>query len=231
MACKPSDGARHGRRAVWQNGGMKLTRTSLAILMLALLPVLPAFAGGIDQLKTFLADTKSAKATFSQVVVSKSGKKQMSSGTMAFVRPDKFRWSYETPYQQLLVSDGVKLWSYDKDLEQVTVKKLGDAMGAAIGSSPAALLAGDGAIEKNFTLTERGVVDGIAIVDAVPKGKDTTFANMRIGFVNNLPRLMEVRDNFGQVTTLSFTTFERNPALPASTFKFVPPKGVDVVGE
>ena len=96
-----------------------------------------AWAGGIAQLKSFLAETKSAKAGFSQVVVGKSGNKQTSSGTMAFARPGKFRWSYEQPYQQLLVSDGARLWSYDKDLEQVTIKKLGNAMGAAIGSTPA----------------------------------------------------------------------------------------------
>jgi outer membrane lipoprotein carrier protein len=186
-----------------------------------------AMAGGIEQLKAFLAETKAAKASFAQVVAGKSGRKQESSGTMAFARPGKFRWSYEKPYQQLLVSDGVKLWSYDKDLEQVTVKKIGDALGA----SPAALLAGNGNLEKNFTLSEQGTVDGVEVVDAVPKDKDSTFARVRIGFVDKTPRMMEVRDNFGQVTTLLFGNFERNPALPASTFTFTPPKGVDVVGE
>ncbi|MDE2600664.1 MAG: outer membrane lipoprotein chaperone LolA [Rhodocyclaceae bacterium] len=186
-----------------------------------------ATAGGIDQLKSFLAETKSAKASFSQVVAGKSGKKQESSGSMAFSRPGKFRWSYEKPYQQLLVSDGVKLWSYDKDLEQVTIKKLGDAL----GNTPAAFLAGSGDLEKNFTLSEPGKVEGVEVVDAVPKDKDSTFQRVRIGFVDKLPKMMEVRDNFGQVTTLLFTGFERNPSLPAGTFTFVPPKGVDVVGE
>lgn len=186
-----------------------------------------ATAGGIDQLKSFLAETKSAKASFSQVVAGKSGKKQESSGSMAFSRPGKFRWSYEKPYQQLLVSDGVKLWSYDKDLEQVTIKKLGDAL----GNTPAAFLAGSGDLEKNFTLSEPGKVEGVEVVDAVPKDKDSTFQRVRIGFVDKLPKMMEVRDNFGQVTTLLFTGFERNPSLPAGTFTFVPPKGVDIVGE
>lgn len=184
-------------------------------------------AGGIDQLKAFLSETKSAKATFAQVVAGKSGKKQESSGTMAFARPGKFRWNYEKPYQQLLVSDGNKLWSYDKDLEQVTIKKLGDAL----GNTPAALLAGSGDIEKNFTLSEPGKVEGVEIVDAVPKDKDSTFQRVRIGFVDKLPKMMEVRDNFGQITTLVFSNFERNPVLPAATFTFTPPKGVDVVGE
>jgi outer membrane lipoprotein carrier protein len=190
-----------------------------------------AMAGGIDQLKAFLAETKSARASFSQVVSSKSGKKQESSGTMAFARPGKFRWSYEKPYQQLLVSDGVRFWSYDKDLEQVTIKKLGNAMGAAIGSTPAALLAGNADIEKNFTLSEQGKVDGMEVVEAVPKDKESTFARVRIGFVDKLPKTMEISDNFGQVTTLVFSSFERNPAIPAGMFTFTPPKGVDIVGE
>lgn len=186
-----------------------------------------ALAGGIAQLKAFLAETKSAKASFSQVVAGKSGRKQESSGTLAFSRPGKFRWSYDKPYQQLLVSDGVKLWSYDKDLEQVTIKKLGDAL----GNTPAAFLAGSGDVEKNFILSEPGKVDGVEIVDAVPKDKDSTFQRVRIGFVDKLPKMMEVRDNFGQVTTLLFTGFERNPSFVAGTFTFAPPKGVDVVGE
>lgn len=188
----------------------------------------PAAAGGIAELKAFLAETRSAKASFVQVVVGKSGRKpQESAGIMAFSRPGKFRWSYEKPYQQLLVSDGVKLWSYDKDLEQVTIKKLG----AALGSSPVAILAGNSDIEKSFTLSEPGTVDGLEIVDAIPKDKDSTFARVRIGFADKQPRLMEVRDNFGQVTTLVFSSFERNPSLSNGMFSFTPPKGVDVVGE
>ena len=187
-----------------------------------------AHASGIAQLKAFWAETKSAKANFVQVVASNSGRKpQQSAGIMAFARPGKFRWSYEKPYQQLLVSDGVKLWTYDKDLEQVTIKTLGSAL---VGS-PAALLSGEGDLEKNFTLADVGKTDGLEIVDAIPKDKNSTFQRVRLGFSDKIPRLMEVRDNFGQTTTLMFSSFERNPALPAAMFTFTPPKGVDVVGE
>ena len=172
-----------------------------------------AMAGGIRPAQGFPRRNQVAKASFSQVVASKSGRKQESSGTMAFSRPGKFRWSYEKPYQQLLVSDGVKLWSYDKDLEQVTVKKLGDAL----GNTPAAFLAGSGEVEKNFILSEPGKVDGVEIVDAVPKDKDSTFQRVRIGFVDKLPKMMEVRDNFGQVTTLCSLAFERNPSFAAGS--------------
>ncbi len=215
-----------GWLGLWQNVPMK-TLIASSFVLLAVLSN-SAFAGGIDQLKAFLSETKSAKANFVQVVETKSGRKpQKSAGTMVFARPGKFRWSYESPYQQLLVSDGTKLWTYDKDLEQVTIKKLG----TALGSSPAALIAGDGDLDKNFTLSEPGKVENMEIVDAVPRSQDSTFQRVRIGFVNKVPKLMEVRDNFGQVTTLTFTSFERNPSLPAGSFTFTPPKGADVVGE
>lgn len=186
-----------------------------------------ANASGLDQLKAFLETTKSANGIFVQSVTTKSGRKpQQSAGSFALARPGKFRWSYEKPYQQLLVSDGEKLWSYDPDLNQVTVRKLGKAL----GSSPAALLAG-GDLDSHFVLKEAGQAEGIEMVNATPKTTDGTFERVRIGFRDNLPRIMEIRDNFGQVTTLLFAEFHANPTLPKDQFKFTPPKGADVVGE
>lgn len=186
-----------------------------------------ACASGIDQFKAFLETTKHARGSFAQSVVGKGGRKpQLSAGFFAFSRPGKFRWSYEKPYRQLLVSDGQKLWSYDPDLNQVTVSRLGKALGA----SPAALLAGD-ALEDNFVLTEGGASDGYEFVEATPKSKDGTFERVRVGFRDRLPQVMEVRDNFGQTTTLVLSQFEVNSSLPADTFRFTPPKGADVVGE
>lgn len=186
-----------------------------------------AMATGIDQFKSFLEATKQARGSFVQSVAGKSGRKpQQSAGLFAFSRPGKFRWSYEKPYQQLLVGDGQKLWSYDPDLKQVTVSKLGKALGA----SPAALLAGD-ALEENFVLADGGAAEDYEFVEATPKVKDSTFQQVRIGFKDKLPRVMEVHDNFGQTTTLVFDRFEANAALPADTFRFTPPKGADVVGE
>ncbi len=184
-------------------------------------------AAGIDQLKAFWADTHAAQGTFAQSVVAKSGRKpQNSSGSFVLARPGKLRWAYEKPYQLLLVADGEKLWTYDADLNQVTVSKTGKALGA----TPAALLTGE-ELDRHFTLSEAGVADGLEIVDAEPKGADSSFARVRIGMANNLPRLMEVRDNFGQTTTLLFTRFQPNPTLAKDAFRFVPPKGADVVGE
>jgi outer membrane lipoprotein carrier protein len=185
-------------------------------------------ATAVDKLHAFVDNTKSARASFTQVVVGKSSRKpQQASGTMVFSRPAKFRWTYEKPYQQLIVGDGEKLWVYDKDLNQVSVKTLGKAL----GSSPAALLAGDNAIEKTFNLFDGETRDGIDWVEAQAKAPDSTFERLRIGFSGDALRVMEIVDNFGQTTTLTFGTIERNPALPASLFHFAPPKGADVVGE
>lgn len=184
-------------------------------------------ASGLDQLKTYFAAAHGARGDFTQTVVGRAGRKpQQSSGSFAFQRPGKFRWIYETPYSQLLVCDGHKLWSYDKDLNQVSIKTIGDALGA----TPAALLAGE-SLDKNFVLKDDGAGDGIEFVAATPKAQDASFERIRIGLVSNLPRTMEIHDNFGQVTLLNFQNFTSNPDLPASLFQFTPPPGADVAGE
>lgn len=186
-----------------------------------------AAAGGIDQLKAFWANTHAAQGTFAQSVVAKSGKKpQNSSGSFAMARPGKLRWAYEKPIRLLLVANGEKLWTYDADLNQVTVGK----MDKTLGATPAALLTGE-SLDRHFTLTDAGSADGLEVVDALPKAADSSFARVRIGLSGNLPRLMEVQDNFGQTTTLLFTQFQPNPSLPADAFRFVAPKGADVIGE
>jgi outer membrane lipoprotein carrier protein len=201
-------------------------RRAVLIALATLLP-LPALADGIGQLRSFLQDNRGAQGAFTQTVLSKSGRKpQVSEGSFAFQRPGRFRWDYLKPYPQLLVGDGQKLWSWDKDLNQVTVKPMGDAL----GSSPAAILAGDQAIERNFELAEAGAGDGLEWVDALPKAADTGFQSMRLGFAGGNLRRMELRDSFGQTTLLEFTRLERTPGLDPGLFRFTPPKGADVIG-
>lgn len=186
-----------------------------------------AFAGGIDQLKAFWANTHAAQGSFTQSVVARSGRKpQNSSGSFAMARPGKLRWAYEKPVKLLLVANGEKLWTWDADLNQATVGKMDQTLGA----TPAALLTGE-SLDRHFTLSDAGSADGLDVVDALPKAADSSFSRVRIGLANNLPRLMEVQDNFGQTTTLLFTLFQPNPALPADTFRFIPPPGADVVGQ
>ena len=199
----------------------------LFLLIVLALPV-SANAGGVERLKAFIAGAKTAEADFTQTVARKSGQiTQQASGKMAFARPGKFRWDYAAPYEQVIVGDGVKLWLYDADLNQVTTRKLGDAL----SGTPAALLAGDNAIEKLFILKDAGSTDGMEWLEAVPKNKDTTFEKIRMGFKGDVLAQMELSDNFGQRTTLKFSRFERNPTLSPTRFKFTPPKGADVISD
>ena len=194
------------------------------LIALALLP-LPALATGTAQLRQFLAATPQAHGSFVQNVIAREGgKARESSGLFAFARPGKFRWSYEKPYKQLLVSDGRKLWTYDPDLNQVTI----GVVGRLLGASPAALLAGE-SLDENFTLTDAGSRDGLEFVEAVPKAKESGFERLRIGLRGNLPVRMEIVDAFGQTSVLTLGQIETGRALPADTFRFVPPAGADVV--
>lgn len=206
---------------------MNIFQRTLSAAILALAPGL-ATAGAIDQLHDFLRNTKTLKAEFAQAVIAKSGRKpQQSSGIVAISRPGKLRWEIQKPYPQLVVGDGEKIWIHDPELQQVTVRKAGQA----IGGSPAALLSGSNELERNFTLKEAGESDGMAWVEATPKNNDSGFERVRLGFSGSDLKAMELLDSFGQTTLVRFSRLEKNPALPASTFRFTPPAGADVVGE
>lgn len=205
-----------------------ICRAVLVAACATMVPLAASAAGGIEQLRSFIESTQSGSASFEQKVTAKSGRKsQDASGTMAFSRPGKFRWTYDKPYYQLLVGDGEKLWVHDRDLNQVTVKTLGDAL----ASTPAALLAGRNELERNFELTEGGVAEGLTWVDAKPKAAEGGFESVRIGFSEGMLRGMVLRDSFGQTTLLRFTGFQRNPSLDGAQFRFTPPAGADVIGD
>ena len=197
-------------------------------LLLCLSPAV-AQPAAIDSLKTFVQGTRTVRATFSQTLIDRDMRiLQKTTGTMQFERPGKFRWTYEKPYEQLIIGDGVRVWFYDYDLNQVTVRKLD----LAIGSSPAALLAGNGAIESNFTLSENGTQGGLEWLEARPKNKEGTFELVRLGFTPaGVLTAMELRDNFGQTTMLIFSGLEKNPRLGTDVFKFTPPKNADVISD
>ncbi|MBM3342547.1 MAG: outer membrane lipoprotein chaperone LolA [Betaproteobacteria bacterium] len=201
------------------------------LLKLALITLcVPTFAFGAttEALKAFLNQTTTAKGRFAQMVLDKNLKKlQESTGTMQFSRPGKFRWEYNKPYEQVIVGDGSRLWIYDKDLNQVTERKLDRALGA----SPAALLAGSNEIDKSYTLQAIGNQEGLDWLEAIPKTKDTAFERIRLGFNKAGLEAMELRDQFGQVTVIKFADLERNPKLAPDAFTFVIPKGADVIRE
>lgn len=202
---------------------------ALVLASASLLASAPGMAAdGITRLKQFVEHTQAAKGTFVQSIYrANGGRGEESSGDFVFQRPGKFRWNYAKPYPQVLVGDGVKLWSYDPDLAQVTVKRMGDAL----GGTPAAILAGDTDLNTSFTLEDGGESNGLIWAIATPKAADSSFARMKLGFDGTRLVGMEIRDNFGQITILKFTSFETNPAIDPSVFKFTPPAGVDVVGD
>ena len=187
-----------------------------------------ARAGGMDRLSQFMNSTIAATGEFEQRIYSRDRKLvQESRGTLAFQRPGRFRWAYSKPYPQLIVGDGTRVWVYDEDLNQVTVRKLDQALGA----TPAALLAGANDALKAFTLKDEGTRDGLEWVEAIPRDRDSTFERIRMGFgLTGLAR-MDLTDNFGQTTELRFRALQRNPRVDPGLFRFTPPKGADVVGD
>lgn len=180
----------------------------------------------IAMLKRFVADTARATGTFEQTVSANAGRKpQHSSGRFAFERPGRFRWVYEKPFPTLLVSDGEVLWLWDEELNQATVRPLGNAL----GNTPAAILAGEGEMERGFTLSEAGEADGLSWVLALPRQADSGFEEMRLGFADGTLRRMEMRDPFGQHTVIVFNEMQPNASIDAQQFRFDPPAGADVI--
>lgn len=199
-------------------------------VMLACMLVMPliAKADGSSSLKNFYDKTHAMRANFYQLVTDKQGRKiQEVYGQMQLKRPNKFRWDYNKPFEQQIISDGKQVWLYDTELAQVTVRELSKAL----GSSPAALLAGDDSLDKNFKLMNASRTDNLDWVIATPKDKDTGFEQISLGFKDNALQEMDLVDSFGHQTKIVFTKLESNPVIDAKTFLFKPPKGVDVVGE
>jgi len=195
-------------------------------LLVGALLAAPVHAAALDQLRSFLTQTTSARGEFTQQVV-RNNATQASSGRFSFQRPGRFRWLYEKPYEQLIVADGEKLTLFDKDLNQATVRKLQ----AALPSSPASILFGSNDFEREFEVADAGARDGLEWIRATPRAKDTPFERIEIGFRDGLPGAMLLVDSFGQSTRLTFSKLERNPKLDADAFRFTPPKGADVLTE
>lgn len=185
-------------------------------------------AATLDRLRAFLRDTQTARAPFTQVVTDKAGRAvQRANGEFLLSRPGRFRWSVDKPYRQLVVGDGERVWIFDEDLKQVVVRKAGEA----IGSTPAALLAGRDDVEKAFKWRELPAADGLDWLGATPLAKEAAFAEIKLGFDEKSLKALELVDAFGQKTVVRFGEMERNPPIPADTFRFVPPKGADVIGD
>jgi outer membrane lipoprotein carrier protein len=181
-----------------------------------------------EQLKAFLKASQSLTADFKQVLINEAGNPvQTSYGIFYLQRPGKFRWDYLKPFQQQIVSTSGKVWFYDADLEQVTVKKLDESL----GSTPALLLSGEISLEDNFTLEQQGNDGDLQWIKLAPKNPETSFKYILIGLNNGSLGGMELSDNFGQLTRIYFSNVKLNPPLKSTLFEFQAPKGVDVFSE
>lgn len=188
-----------------------------------------AMAGARDDLKSFTNGLKGLDGQFTQQVHDGNGKlKETSSGRVALSAPRLFRWEYTKPYPQLIVADGKKVWVYDPDLQQVTVRE----QGIEEQNTPLTALIDPGRLDQQFNVVESGSKDGLQWLTLTPKNEgDASFQTARLGFGKAGLATMEVLDAAGQRTTLSFSGWKRNPAFPGATFKYTPAKGVDVVGD
>lgn len=204
---------------------MRLVRWTLLALACA---ATAASGASVDRLRTFVRDTQTARAQFTQTNVDKNGRvTQSATGEFLLERPGKFRWTVAKPYKQLLVGDGQRVWVFDEDLNQVIVRRMGEALGA----TPAALLSGNQDVEQAFTWKDLGTANGLDWLAATPVGKESTFQEIRLGFDANTLVALELLDAFGQRSIVKFSAFERNPKLAPTLFQFTPPKGADVLGD
>jgi len=209
---------------------MNKTNFFVAVLLtlLSLSNIVYAEEQPVTQLKIFLSTSKSFSADFKQVLINELGNPvQTSYGVFYLQRPGKFRWNYAKPFQQEIVSTSGKVWFYDVDLEQVTIKKLDDS----VGSTPALLLSGQVSLEDNFTMEEQGTDGDMQWIKLLPKKQEGSFKYVTIGLEKGKLAGMELMDNFGQLTRIYFSKILLNPPLKSTLFDFTPPKGVDVFSE
>lgn len=206
----------------------------IKILSLGILSIL-CFSVGVyaedkpvAELRVFLASSQTLTANFKQILIDEEGRAaQTSYGLFYLRRPGKFRWDYIKPFAQQIVSSSGKVWFYDEDLEQVTIKKIDQS----IGSTPALLLSGDIALEDNFLIEKQGVDGDLFWIKLLPKNEDSGFKYVLIGLDSGKLAGMELSDNFGQLTRIYFTNVKMNVAIDEKRFEFKAPAGVDVFEE
>ena len=192
-----------------------------------------ARADGLESLENFVKAAKTGRAEFTQVVTAlpregQAAKPRASSGTFEFQRPNRFKFSYKKPFEQLIVADGKTLWLFDPDLNQATARR----QDQVLGSTPAALIAAAPdlkALQASFNLEAAPEKDGLQWVVATPKASDSSLQSIRVGFKGDELAALEIQDSFGQRSVLSFTQVQTNLALGAATFQFKPPAGADVI--
>ena len=201
-------------------------RLAITILMFLAGPVCAADAAR-SKLDAFAKNISSISADFEQQVYSSKSKGKVSEGTLALKAPRQFRWDVSKPFKQLIVADGEKVWIYDPDLEQVTVR----SQGTEEAHSPLTVLTDLSQLDRDFTTSEQGDHDGLTWLRLKSKDKEPQFAYCDLGFdANDLAR-MRSEDSLGNTTEIRFSGWQRNPKLKPDAFSFTPPQGTDVIGD
>jgi len=202
----------------------------ISLCCLALSPVLMAEESdeaGVDRLRAAMADLDTLQAGFEQTVLdSEFTVDEIASGTFAVKRPGRFRWDYQDPFEQLIISDGEEMWIYEPDMEQASVQPMDETLAA----SPAMLLTGRGDLEDSFEIEAEGRQGNLYWYRLIPRIQDSEFEVVRIALGEETVELMELRDNLGQTTRIEFHSIQLNPSLDDEQFQFTPPDGVDVIG-
>ncbi|HET7651190.1 MAG TPA: outer membrane lipoprotein chaperone LolA [Gammaproteobacteria bacterium] len=208
--------------------GLIIGSVAMLIAMHAGAAPVTSNGSGVVQMQRFLSEVHSLKAGFTQVVMDPNLRKvKQSEGTLLIKRPNRFRWDYASPNKEIIVADGERVWMYDVELQQVTVRSLSGTLAA----SPAVLLSGSNDVSRNFKIADLGSKDGMAWVGLTPKVKDTDFEDVRLGFAHGTVAVMELKDTLGNITRITFNHVVRNPAIPDDKFRFTPPPGADVIGD
>ena len=182
----------------------------------------------VQRLTELLNQAQTISARFSQLTLDGSGTQlQETAGQLALKRPGLFRWHTDAPMEQLLVSNGEKVWLYDPDLQQVTIQTLDQRL----THTPALLLSGDvSKIRENFEISHN---EGGNVVDFIlkPKSKDTLFDSLRLSFRNKVLNDMQLIDSIGQRTNILFLNVKMNEPQDDAQFTFEIPAGADVIQE
>jgi chaperone LolA len=200
----------------------------LLILAAAAAPAAPDAGTGEARLRNFLTNVQGVEGRFRQQVIdSRQQVMEDTSGSVVMQRPGRFRWNYQTPFERVIVADGEKVWLYEADLEQVTIRRLT----AGIGDTPAALLTGKESVLDRFRIEKSWTADGLALVRLLPRSADADFAGVTLGFDGPVLRLLLLDDRLGQQTRVDLTDVRLNPVLAPDVFRFTPPPGADVIDD
>lgn len=200
----------------------------LALLALLACDIAQAATGPARaRLDAFAQGLHAISGDFTQTLIDPNGKTQSSSGTLVLQAPRQFRWDTLTPYKQTIVADGSRVWLYDPELEQVTVRR----QDTEEAHSPLTVLTDLKQLDKEFNVAEEGDRDGLVWLRLTSTATNPQFNYADLGFDANGLARMQFKDQLGAVTDIRFSNWKRNPAISPQDFNFTPPKGADVIGD